>query len=348
MPFSPSAIEVLLDRFYAGPIKRTDQAFVIRCPWHSDANPSCNIFSKSGVFFCWRCHFGKNKGVSALEGFKALGVPDSELEKVKQQEELRALEFKPQTIFFEESQDQLGETPNPSTTLEIQDQVILREDWPKFWAFRQINYSTFEDPKFQERFTPSLVTLSTKLGPERLPRLSLSLANLRGNPSEVYLRLSSEQQPKAVNARGLDLTRSDLLPLGFPPSLLSSSAWPSFIILVEGPYDALRSYQHLAAMGLSTKVEVGAILGTGQWGHAWRDKFLLDYLQKFKGTLVLAFDADEAGFQLTRQVIIDLSMYISKDRLKILNWKTPAKDPGDLSLEGFKEAWLKHFRCDLN
>jgi len=340
MTFPPSAIQALLDRFYHGPLKRTDQAFVIRCPWHSDSNPTCNIFSKSGVFFCWRCHFGKNKGVSPTEGFLALGVPPSELERYQQEAELLSIEFKPQPLFLEEHARKLQESENANTPAEPQEQVLCVEPWPRFWAFRDVHSSTMEDLRVERRFSPRLVSLNTRLGPERLPRLSLTLANKEGSPSEVFLRLSSEQLPKAINAKGLNLQRPDLLPLGFDPGLLDANAsWPDYLMLVEGPYDALRTYEHLISLGLTDKVEVGAILGTGQWGHAWREKFLVSYLPRFKGTLVLGFDADEAGFNLTRQVILDLKMFLPKERLKILHWRGRAKDPGDLTLEEFKVAW---------
>lgn len=333
--FTYSIIQALLDRFYHGPVKRTDQAFVICCPWHADSSPSCNIFSKSGVFFCWRCHFGKNKGVSPTEGFSALGVPINELERYKQQAELTAIEFQLQPLWGHQEEIDI-----PTTSLEVRDQVICFEPWPRFWGFRDVHSSTMEDPRVQSRFNPRLVSLNTKLGPERLPRLSLNLANSEGSPSEVFLRLSSEQQPKAVNAKGMNLRRPDLLPLGFDPKLLHATAsWPDYLILVEGPYDALKTYEHLILLGMTDRVEVGAILGTGQWGHAWREKFLVSYLPRMKGTLVLGFDADEAGFNLTRQVILDLKMYIPKERLKIFHWRGRAKDPGDLSLSEFKEAW---------
>lgn len=335
--FPPSVIQQLLERFYQGPLKKTDQAFVIRCPWHSDSDPSCNIYSKSGVFFCWNCHFGKNKGVGPVEGFKALGVPESELARYQHEGELETFEFKPQKFFLEE----LEKTFELPVEAVDEQQLLSREPWPQYWGWREIRSSTLESLQVQARFNPELCCLSTKVGPERLPRIGLTLANTRGGPNQVFLRLSSEQVPKAVNAKGLNLKREDLMPLGFPSALRSSASWPEALILVEGPYDALRTYQHLQDLELGGKVEVGAILGTGQWGHAWRQKFLVDYLPRFQGTLVLAFDADVAGFDVTKQVIADLGLYLPKDKLKILYWgsETRAKDPGDLSLAEFTHAW---------
>lgn len=331
MQTSPQMIQMLLERFYHGPMQRTDEAFLIRCPWHSDSNPSCNIFSKSGVFFCWSCHFGKNKGVGPIEGFKALGVPLSEIEKLSYEVEMTTYDFTPSSLLSENLV--LEDAP-----LSESEQVLTREPWPRFWAWRKINFTTLDMLQTQARFNPQLVTLSTKLGPERLPRLGLTLANVRGGASEVFLRLSSEQTPKAVNAKGLDLKRTDILPLGFPGALRTSAISAKALMLVEGPYDAMRTYQHLVDLDLVGKVEVGAILGTGQWGHAWKHKFLVDYLPRFDGTLVLAFDADEAGFSVTRQVLGDLSLYWPKDKTKVLYWGgvSKAKDPGDLSLDEFQ------------
>jgi hypothetical protein len=258
-----------------------------------------------------------------------LGVPETELAKFHHEGELQTFEFKPQALFLESFEKTLlSESQEPET------QVVTREAWPRFWGWREIRAKTLEALTVQARFNPELCTV----GSERLPRIGLTLASTQGAPNQVFLRLSSEQMPKAVNAKGLDLKRPDIFPLGFAPAL-RRCIWPDYLMLVEGPYDALRSYQHLRDMGLEGKVEVGAILGTGQWGHAWKHKFLVEYLPRFQGTLVLAFDKDEAGFDVTRQVIGDLGMYLPKERLKVFYWNTRAKDPGDLPLAEFAHAW---------
>ena len=73
-------LQELLLEYYRGPIRNDGSGFRIRCPWHDDHNPSCNVFHGSGKFFCFVCHGDKKKGergVRPYHAFQALGMPEA-------------------------------------------------------------------------------------------------------------------------------------------------------------------------------------------------------------------------------------------------------------------------------
>lgn len=70
-------IKEALSIYYSGPITTTKISFLIRCPWHEDQNPSCQIYKNTGVFRCWTCH-SDSSGITAYKGFQALGMSEVE------------------------------------------------------------------------------------------------------------------------------------------------------------------------------------------------------------------------------------------------------------------------------
>lgn len=76
-----SIIGKLLSLYYHGPMISSKVSFMIRCPWHEDQNPSCQVYKDTGVFRCWTCH-GDSKGIGPYKGFQTLGMPEVEARQI--------------------------------------------------------------------------------------------------------------------------------------------------------------------------------------------------------------------------------------------------------------------------
>jgi hypothetical protein len=329
-------IERFLTRYYkGGGLERTSDGWLIRCPWHSpDKHPSCNIYANTGIFYCWRC-----KTKTPKEGFLAIGVPENEVnehfgrnrnripdepQKLPSLDDIEAEEVDTETAVFE---------------------VVRDDPWPEGWAFRDLSAAAFQKghPIF-DLVKPRLVKLGRmgqngKRKMEGLPRLALSFP---ANPElQLYLRLSSLVDHKVVNGFGVGSKfDANTIPFGLREWKLPETC--KALVLVEGPYDLLRLKHHLWELQLYDRVEVVALLGTHQW-RSFFAKFKLHLAQqimKKDRLLVLAFDGDEPGAEVTVTALQDLSatnFLFPDSKVKVLNYFT--HDPGELDLEGTKEAF---------
>jgi len=229
----------------------------------------------------------------------------------------------------------------------LEEKVVSRAEWPKFWGFRDIDYVTMTAGWFRKRFDPTLI----KLRKERLPRIALAVGGAEKYKDttqafylrhEVFLRLSSAVKPKAANSVGLSLD-PDIVS---PPSaslfgLVNNKVKKDClgIFFVEGPYDCLRLLQHIYRLPepYCGRFEVVALLGTPQWYNVLRqfEMFILPGLKD--APIILAFDNDNAGTKVTATAIRNLQdlCYLPTSRLRILSYPQAIKDPGDLSYEDF-------------
>lgn len=343
----PGKLRELLHEVYHGQIKETKVGFQICCPWHDDHNPSCFVFFQSSIFFCMICHGDKKKGqrgANPYRGFLALGMPEARARK----------------LFLEGAEDRkLDFTPLPSldafAPAEIQkpileEKVVSRSEWPSFWGFRDIEYTTMIAPWFKKRFDPGLV----KLKKERIPRLALAVGGAEKYKDtnqpfylrhEVFLRLSSAVKPKAANSVGLSLD----IDIVSPPSaslfgLVNNKLTKDCrgLICVEGPYDAIHLLQHIYRPEIGGNFDVICLLGTPQWSNCLKQIqiFIMPELEKRRIPIILAFDNDAAGTKLTTTAIRDLqeTCYLSPSRLKILSYPQAIKDPGDLPFDIFHQS----------
>ena len=311
----------------------------ILCPFHADSKPSCLVFP-TGVFTCLGC----GKAWPPYVGFRKMGVPDHIIAQYWGRDakvdvgRLKPLPSLDQIYVDESAPQEVEETYG----------VYQRDPWPEGWAFRDVSANLLSEPSspLVRLFSPTLVRIWSQRGAvrvaERFPRIGLRMAH----PShEVYLRLSSQQERKIYNSCGLDQKDPDLLPFG-----LSSWNLPEGtrgIILVEGPYDLLRTSQNLLQMGRMwyDRITVVALLGVGQWG-SFRDKFELRLLPQFSRgdlKLILALDNDGGGEILTRQIlreVVEERFWLPSSMVSVLDYA--ADDPGVLDFEPFKEALLKN------
>ena len=336
----------LLQGVYHGPIKETKAGLQICCPWHDDHNPSCFIFEHSAIFFCMVCHGDKKKGqrgANPYRGFLALGMPEARARKIfLEGTEDCTLDFNhlPALDSFEPA-----ERRKPI----LEEKVVSRSEWPKFWDFREIEYTTMITPWFKKRFDPTLVALKR----ERIPRIALAIGGAEKYKNtnqphylrhEVFLRLSSAVKPKAVNSVGLSLDPDSIS----PPSASLFGLCNNKVVkgckgifLVEGPMDAMRLLQHIYQLPEPNcgKFEVVALLGTPQWHNILKQLqiYIMPGMDRKEIPIILAFDNDAAGIKLTATAIRDLqdTCYLPASRIKILNYPLSIKDPGELPFDIF-------------
>ena len=354
----PGRLRELITECYSGPIKDEKGGIKIRCPWHSpDNNPSCMVFS-SGIFYCVVCHGDKPKGkrgLSPYRGFQAIGMSEARA---------RKLFIGPETPDMDDFtlcrlpsfDSELTSTPAHKV---FYDKVVSREPWPKDWGFRGVDYATINAPWFKKRFDPYKVVLHK----ERLPRIALAVGGAeRYNPNldhpnylrhEVFLRLSSAVKPKSINSHGLTLDSDSTDPLPAPlfgtiNNKLSKGSRGLFI--TEGPYDTLHLLQHLYRPEIGGRYDVVALLGTPQFTNCLgqlQTQIFPDMVRR-NIPIILAFDNDMAGFKLTTTAIEDLKSvcYLSSSMIKILDYPSHIKDPGDLPFDIFYESMKKLIKAE--
>jgi len=323
---SNSDVIQTLIQTYGGRSKPSRKGWNICCPFHDDTDPSCTVFY-SGVFSCFSCA----KSWGPRQGFAALGVP----------ERILAESFPPNGTGRPLDMAALPDLERASSTPVKREALVgveSREPWPEGWRYREIESRWLTDPgsPLVRTFAPSLVRLWVERPSGRhvepLPRLSLKVGD-----KEVYLRLSRSTQIKTFNSDGFDFNDPALVPFG-----LTSFQLPPrnrALVLVEGPYDLLRTCQNLLTLDrmLYDQIPVVALLGVSHW-RAFKEKLQLRFASQLQGNLVLAFDNDKAGQELTRTVTEDVvrSGLLPEHRVRVLPFA--AHDPGEVDVDHFAEA----------
>lgn len=306
---------------YAGTVSSSGSGWLICCPFHEDNNPSCTVFFDSGVFSCLGCGATKPPAV----GFLKLGVPKSEVE----------------DVFREiETEREVERLPELSYEAEVHTEkvgVLTSVEWPEGWRYRGIRSEMLRSTEspIVKLFSPKLTRLwlvgkGGKRRQEKYSRLSLSYGK-----SQIHLRLSSEQEVRVYNSSELDLSAVKLPPFGLTKFFLKPDLYG--IILVEGPYDVLQTIQNLHDLGYYKHFEVIGLLGVSHWTSFLR-KLEIRILPQLKEIpVLLAFDNDRAGKDLTKRARADLQkLFIPKNQIVTL--KYDGKDPGTLDKVRFQKA----------
>lgn len=314
-------IEQIVFRYAKGKAEKTDVGWKIRCPFHGpDMHPSCNIFS-SGVFYCWSC--GAKKG--PLEGFRALGVPEEDLSFLGKGN-LEHATLIPDLDDIESKQEEQKNRV----------EILSEEPWPVGWRFRDIPAADFQSGPLFDMFQPKLANIQVGKKKEFAPRIALSFPNIDDPELRVYLRLSTDILPKVMNGPKVGTKMCPLF--GYSGGKLPVTC--KYIVLVEGPYDAVRLCSHLKSLNLLDNYLVLAILGTHQW-DSFLDRFKVELGPQMQGkSVVLAFDNDGPGQDLTEKAVNSLfgdpSLFFSEKNVKILNYK--AHDPGEMTKQELIDA----------
>lgn len=303
---------------------------LIHCPWHQDTHPSLRVSlldEKLGLFNCFACDEGKgsyNKLARKLNleihDPKALG------------EELKPRILPLMAGNVENSLD------NPTGKVGI----VSQDPWLwKEFGYREIRPENLIYDKYliYKTFKPSLVRLyisnKGKFHQEHFQRLCLSYGDYH-----VFLRLSSQQEIKTYNSPNLNIKSPSLHPFGL------TSSWQipknqAGLILVEGPYDLMRTVQNLQDLGIGESFTVLALLGVSHW-DSFLSKLEMRLLPQMTNTpIIFMFDNDRAGYALTAKAKADClnKLLLPKDRVLVLPYKT--HDPGDTDKNALREGLIK-------
>ena len=306
----------------------SDDYIMILCPWHLDTHPSLRVSLVSpGLFCCFACQEGRgswNKLATKLN-LQRYVSGDEEEEEAPRMLPLEAGEIIPPTV-------------SPCEGIG----VVSEDAWSwKEWGYRDIRPDILMSPKsyVHKTFKPSVVRLwlgrKGKFRQERYARLCLHYGS-----HSVFARLCSEQEIKYFNSAGLNLKDPSLCPFG-----LSSFQLPkkqAGLILVEGPYDLLRTIQNLEDLGIKESFTVIALLGVSHWASFFK-KLELRLLPQLEDTpLIFFFDNDKAGKDLTQRAITDCrtKLLMPKTRLLEVKYQNQVKDPGCFDKKVFRQALL--------
>ncbi len=327
---------------YSCSVQPSSKGFKICCPWHDDRNPSCVVFYKTAIFYCFVCHGDQlqgHRGASAYTGFVKLGMSKNRARDIflltSSSASNRHLDFTQLP-----SLDQLQSMGKKH----YKEQVVSREAWPADWGFRQVSCNTLSAQWFQDRFSPTQVVLVN----ERHPRIALAVGgseefkNIKEKNylrQEVHLRLCSAVKSKVINTRGMNLDPDVKEPrhatlFGLINNQLNDNCRGVF--LVEGPYDAIHLLQHIYNK-CDGRYEVIALLGTPQFEKCFKQlqSAIIPKIIKRDIPIILAFDNDSAGIKLTKKALLALQnhCYLTSSSLKILQYNK--KDPGELTADDF-------------
>jgi len=320
----------LLRTYAGGEVISSSKGYSICCPFHNDSDPSCTVFYESGVFSCFSCGAIK----SLREGLEKLKVPDSVLSKFEtDKDEKEKLDLKPLSI--ESSLD----APKEKIPGNLAIDVLTKEPWIADWGYRAIRAENLSSSVsyIGRVLEPSLVRLSLlvrgKTHQERFSRLGLKVGE-----HWVYLRLSTEQKFRVYNSQGLNQKNPKQPIFGLQDFKLPKKQ--AGIILVEGPYDLMRTIQNLEDLKLKEHFTVMSLLGVSHWS-SFLSKLELRFLPQLGDTpLIFAFDNDKAGKSLTASALTDCRHKLLLPRKQLLTLKYGAPDPGDLDAMGLKQALL--------
>lgn len=228
--------------------------------------------------------------------------------------------------------------------------VASRREWEKTDGnngnYRGILYETLKGKEFQDIYRPTVVKLETN---EPEERLALRIGN--STYFEVFLRQKPDSvlKIKSINQKGLTFKPGQVESVAFPFGIKS---WDFVndskgLFITEGPYDCLRTHQHILQNNL--KYKALALLGTPNVEEIFDilERNILFKMYKKKIPLLLALDHDEAGMKATALFMklyeeffneVDLKGKKMKDYIKIFPYPLGIGDPGDLEAKVFLNA----------
>jgi 5S rRNA maturation endonuclease (ribonuclease M5) len=295
-----------------------------------DTHPSLKVsLEKPGLFKCFACQEGRGNW-NKLAKKLGLEVYDGMEEEDETQRLKPLLE---------------GEILPVKTAPKEGVGIVTEEPWAwDKWGYREIRPDTLMSPQsyVHNTFKPAVVRLwlgrRGRYRQERFSRLCLHYGD-----HSVFARLCSEQEIKYYNSTGLDLANPNLHPFGLASFKLPEKQ--AGLILVEGPYDLMRTIQNLQDLGIKDSFTVICLLGVSHWGSFFK-KLELRLLHQMDDTpIIFFFDNDKAGKELTRQARSDCRTKLLMPSNKLLDVKYPAtkglKDPGMFDKKMFKEVLIE-------
>lgn len=310
--------------------------FNIHCPnpAHNDTNPSCGVDRHSGRFHCFACNIGGSWNyLASLIGAERLGRVGSRDEprlgrrsSVSLKDDMtraltRAGVKDNKKYACASCGERLKQTENG---WEHTYRTDCKRPRPRVDTSRPIvtPWSAHEDWRSVSGSTLTSLSCVKVVDLKRSTvRIGLPVKNIDGGLLGYTCRVLSPEdaEPRylplaadAVSWRSKELPVSEAL---FLADQVLRRGWDR-VVLVEGPYDALRLY--------SQGVPALAILGAGSWTA--KKRALLAGLGL--DAVLVVMDNDEAGQDCQRSVIADLSPIT---KCKGLNLPPSIKDPGGLS-----------------
>lgn len=265
--------------------KNGGQRLFIPCPYHHETEPSCIINVKAskyelGSFKCFGC--GKRGSWADLA--KRFGV-----------------------VFTEESYDPGDPFLNLNSTLKdlltVDYKIPLGcKPWSETWRKMPLD--------FLDQFSPSKWYDDM----DEVYRILFPVVINDDTIGHIGAYLPKDKAKVSVRYRDSAGAGWKMKAL-FPYNMIETN----YVVLVEGPYDALRLiYNGISAM---------AILGTNNWGI---NKINLLVAKGFDKIFIL-MDGDDAGYKANRNVYKSLKPVFGKEALDMIDLPDGV-DPGDMPM----------------
>jgi len=304
--------------------------FKILCPFHPDNSPSLGVDQTTGAFFCFACNAGG--GWNALA--KKLGMQrlryagGSSMHRKRKGEEDEA---DPKLLSLRQANDaaaraltKMGIKPHKIDKKGPLNQPLV-EPWPRASAWRDV----------PGELLSRLGCIEVNDLRHNVQRIGLPIRTATGELMGFTCRAlePADAEPKYTPLSADRRTwRAKELPAASSLFLIDEvlkRGWTK-VVLVEGPYDALRLRQF--------DVPVVAILGTGNWTSIKSATLTGLGLE----AVLVMMDADDSGAKAEGRILKSL-----KPSMRVKGLAPPAgkKDPGELTAR--QAAWVKSILHDL-
>lgn len=264
-------------------VSQTSVSLMAVCPFHAETDGSLSVQTEKGLWYCFGCHAGGNyeKFVRDME-VEALPVPPADLTTVAHR--LRRL---------------ADEIDAPPPTLEPHHTVWST---PSAWALWH-----------QQRGVEEKTAAALQLGYD--PLISALTIPVRDDVESrwwvVRRMLGKDAKPKYRYPKGYPRNRV-FVGNGWATRKMRDPA-----VLVEGPIDAVATYEALRGARCSVLALGGSSLGDGQ----------LDALRVVQAPVVLCMDGDDPGRSAGRK----LGRQLRAEGLKVKTVLLPPnRDPGEM------------------
>lgn len=285
-------------------IREDNNNFKIICPFHADSSPSCDVHKTEGYFHCFSCNAGGHwNKLAAKLGMEKRSAREGPKDEVR----TRIVHALKKAGVNPVKKEKKGEFNQPLVTA-----------WPVEKEWRGLS-GEFLASIGCVRVT-DLVRSTLRIGmPVRTPDGALTGYTARviepADASPKYIPLSADRKK----------WRDKEIPAKTAVFLIDQAEEWRHVVLVEGPYDALRLF-HAGIPALS-------ILGAEMWGPEKRA--IVCGLPALEKVFVL-LDSDAAGRRGQKSILASLRGYIPAVGLRL---PEGVKDPGDLEKEEIE--WLR-------
>jgi len=325
-----------------------------KCPFHNEKTPSFFISPDRGTYYCFGCG-AKGDIFSFVEEFEGLdfkgalkllasraGVQLKDFNREEESERDRLFKaMEEATLFFVQNLQKEKEVLEYLAKRGIEEKTIkefrlgyAKAEWTSLYVY--LKSKKFTDKEIEKA---GLAKKGDKGTYDRFRgRVMFPIMDSSGRVIAFSGRIfiDDEKSAKYLNSPETPIFTKSAVLYGLDKAK-DSIRKHNFSILVEGQMDLLMSHQ----AGFRNTVATSGTALTDQEINAEHVVSNLGLVRRLSDNIVLAFDADKAGFNATNRagkIALSLGMNVKAVEM------AEGVDPADLVLHSGVEAWKKHIR----